>query len=73
MLSNRIGIKELILLSLVPASAKAHHVMEGELPNSIVTGFISGVAHPVIGLDHLAFVIAIGLLSLGFSKRLLCH
>lgn len=67
MLSHR--IKELSLLSLLPATASAHHAMDGELPNSIATGFFSGIAHPVIGLDHLAFVIAIGLLSLEFTKR----
>lgn len=28
-------------------------------------GFLSGLVHPVIGLDHLAFVIAIGLIAAG--------
>jgi len=28
-------------------------------------GFLSGLAHPVIGLDHFAFVVAIGLLAAG--------
>ncbi len=43
--------------------AAAHHAMEGRTPASFLEGFLSGVAHPVIGLDHLAFVVAIGLLS----------
>jgi urease accessory protein len=41
----------------------AHHAMGGELPSTFGAGFISGLAHPVIGIDHLAFVIAIGLLA----------
>ena len=43
--------------------ALAHHPSGGEIPNTFVTGFMSGLAHPVIGIDHLAFVIAIGLLA----------
>lgn len=43
--------------------ASAHHAMGDQLPGNAWEGFLSGLAHPVIGLDHLAFVIAIGLLS----------
>ncbi len=43
--------------------AAAHHAMGGRTPASFLEGFLSGVAHPVIGLDHLVFVVAIGLLS----------
>lgn len=43
--------------------AAAHHAMEGKTPTNFFEGFLSGLAHPVIGLDHLAFVVAIGLLS----------
>jgi urease accessory protein len=50
-----------LLFSTSPALA--HHPMGGELPNNIGEGFISGLGHPVIAIDHLAFVIAIGLLA----------
>jgi urease accessory protein len=47
-----------LLLAAVPASA--HHVMGGRTPSTFMEGLLSGLAHPVIGLDHLAFLIAIG-------------
>ncbi|NJN86497.1 MAG: hydantoin utilization protein A [Leptolyngbyaceae cyanobacterium SL_7_1] len=43
--------------------AHAHHAMGGETPQTALEGFISGLAHPVIGLDHFAVVVAIGLLA----------
>ena len=54
------------LISAEPALA--HHPNDGQLPNSFVTGFMSGLGHPVIGIDHLAFTIAIGLLAALSSK-----
>ena len=50
---------------LVTASgpAFAHHVMDGQTPVTFVEGLLSGLGHPVIGLDHLAAVIAVGLLA----------
>lgn len=33
------------------------------MPSNAFEGFISGIAHPVIGLDHLAVLIAVGLLA----------
>lgn len=41
----------------------AHHATGGQLPANFGEGFLSGLAHPIIGIDHLAFVIAIGLLA----------
>jgi urease accessory protein len=34
--------------------------MDGELPSTFTQGLLSGLGHPVIGLDHLAFLIAVG-------------
>ncbi len=48
--------------------ALAHHASGAKLPGSFASGFLSGLAHPVIGIDHLVFVIAIGLLSALSSK-----
>ncbi len=50
-----------LLLLAMPASA--HHAMGGRLPNNFFEGFLAGLAHPVIGLDHFAFVVAVGLLA----------
>lgn len=41
--------------------AHAHHMMDGAMPNTFTQGFLSGVGHPIIGLDHLAFIVAVGL------------
>ena len=48
---------------LMMAPAIAHHASGGEAPKSLLEGFVTGLAHPVIGLDHLAFVVAIGLVA----------
>lgn len=47
-----------LLLTAAPASA--HHVMGGKLPSTFGEGLLSGLGHPVIGPDHLAFLIAVG-------------
>ncbi len=50
----------LAALVLAAAPASAHHVMDGGLPSTFSQGLLSGLGHPVIGLDHLAFLIAVG-------------
>src|SRR5712691_10507894 len=47
------------MLGTVPASA--HHVMGGRTPATFAEGILSGLGHPIIGIDHLAFLIAVGL------------
>ena len=41
----------------------AHHPFGGGTPANFLEGFLSGLGHPMIGLDHFAFVIAVGLLA----------
>lgn len=41
--------------------AFAHHPTGGRMPANMLEGFLSGVGHPVIGPDHLAFIVAIGI------------
>lgn len=52
-----------ILLAVAPA--EAHHMIGGRLPASLGEGFLSGLGHPVIGLDHLLALVAVGLLARG--------
>jgi urease accessory protein len=52
-----------------PLSANAHHAMDSALPGNLLQGFVSGLAHPVIGLDHLLFVIAVGAACYYFGRR----
>lgn len=46
---------------LASAPAFAHHPMGGAVPATFMQGLLSGLGHPVIGLDHFAFVVALGL------------
>lgn len=46
---------------LAAGPAVAHHMEDGDTPVSWQAGLLSGLAHPVIGLDHLAFLVAVGL------------
>src|SRR5438046_3318700 len=43
-----------------PALAWAHHFMGNALPGTFAEGLLSGLGHPVIGLDHAAFIVATG-------------
>lgn len=52
-----------VATALLAAPALAHHPFGGSAPATIMQGLVSGVGHPVIGLDHLAFVVAAGLLA----------
>ncbi|NEQ38343.1 MAG: HupE/UreJ family protein [Okeania sp. SIO3I5] len=44
-------------------SAMAHHPMGGKTPANFWEGLLSGMGHPIIGIDHLAFVVAVGLIA----------
>lgn len=56
-----------VLLWALPAAA--HHPTGGMMPGNFLDGFLSGIGHPVLGLDHLAFLVAVGLATglAGFS------
>jgi urease accessory protein len=49
------------VLSIDPALA--HHVMGGRMPATFADGLLSGLGHPIIGLDHFAAVIAVACLA----------
>jgi urease accessory protein len=57
--------------ALAASPALAHHVMGGEVPSSFVSGLLSGLGHPIIGVDHLAFVIAMGIAAAFTASRFL--
>ena len=50
---------------LLAAPASAHHLMDltGMKPG-VVSGLLSGLAHPILGPDHLLFLLAIGLVGI---------
>lgn len=51
-------------------AAFAHHPLGGMTPQNFMQGFLSGIGHPVIGFDHLAFVVAVGLLAAFHANRI---
>ncbi|MBP0020340.1 MAG: HupE/UreJ family protein [Cyanobacteria bacterium SBLK] len=51
----------LFLLAVPPAIA--HHPFGGKTPANFIEGILSGMGHPIIGPDHFAFIVAIGLLA----------
>lgn len=57
-----------LLVVFSAASALAHHPMGGEVPRTFLHGLLSGLGHPVIGLDHLAAIVGVGLLA-GIARR----
>lgn len=52
-----------VVLALGGAPAYAHHLMGGRTPATFAEGMLSGLGHPVIGLDHFAAVVAVGCLA----------
>jgi urease accessory protein len=52
------------------APAYAHHAMGGETPTTFGQGILSGLGHPIIGVDHLAALVAVGLIAARFSRGL---
>jgi urease accessory protein len=52
-----------LLTALLPTLALAHHGIDGRTPATFDEGLMSGLAHPVLGLDHLVFILAAGLAS----------
>jgi urease accessory protein len=51
--------------------ALAHHAMGGGLPATLWQGLLSGLGHPIIGLDHLAFVVGVGAMAFLLGRVLL--
>lgn len=49
------------VLTINPAFA--HHPTGGATPTTFLEGLLSGFGHPVLGLDHLAALVVVGLLA----------
>jgi len=59
--SRRLGV--LAITMMIAEPAWAHHVMGGKLPQTFLQGLLSGLGHPVIGIDHLAAIVGVGILA----------
>jgi urease accessory protein len=69
MLLSRLRCATLVGAGLVASAgtASAHHLMGGKTPSTFADGILSGVGHPIIGLDYLAFLVALGI-AVGVSR-----
>lgn len=57
-------------IPLLGAPVQAHHLLElNHLAPTPWTGLLSGLAHPVLGPDHLLFLLALGLVGLQHRRR----
>lgn len=45
------------------APVAAHHPLGGATPATFADGLLSGVGHPMLGIDHFAFIVAAGLIA----------
>lgn len=58
-----------LVMLFASTTASAHHPMGGGTPETYIQGFLSGLGHPIIGIDHLAFIVGVGLvLGLGLTR-----
>ncbi|MDA7947857.1 MAG: HupE/UreJ family protein [Hyphomicrobiaceae bacterium] len=56
---------------LLPTAALAHHPLGGMPMETFAHGVLSGIGHPLLGFDHLFFVIIVGIAALYTGRALL--
>ena len=73
MLHQMIGLlcRAAVLLLAGASLAHAHHVMDYATPATALEGLLSGLGHPVIGIDHLLFIAAAGVLAARLKRGFL--
>ncbi|MEM7466888.1 MAG: HupE/UreJ family protein [Pseudomonadota bacterium] len=54
----------------VVTPASAHHPLGGMPMETFTHGVLSGFGHPILGFDHLFFIIAVGITAALYSRRL---
>ena len=64
-------MKKLLTAALAVAAtpAFAHHPLGGMQMETFSQGLLSGVGHPVLGFDHLAFVLVMGIAAVYTGRR----
>ena len=58
----------LAFTALLCSPALAHHPMGGKTPSTLTEGLLSGLGHPILGLDHLAALVAVGLVASRYAS-----
>lgn len=58
-------------IAIASGTAFAHHPIGGATPDNVLHGFLSGIGHPMIGVDHFAFIVAAGIASAFLASRVI--
>ena len=56
--------------ALAATPAMAHHPLAGAPMETFSHGLLSGIGHPVLGFDHLFFIVAVGIAALYTGRAL---
>ncbi len=60
-----------VALLLSTPTAFAHHPLDGQPLETFAHGLFSGVGHPILGYDHLFFIVLVGIAAVFTARRLL--
>jgi urease accessory protein len=61
-------VRAAALCAATASLALAHHAMDYAMPASALEGLLSGLGHPVIGVDHLLFMLGAGVLAARWQR-----
>ncbi|HEY7658380.1 MAG TPA: HupE/UreJ family protein [Burkholderiales bacterium] len=61
-------VRAAALFAATASLALAHHAMDYAMPASALEGLLSGLGHPVIGVDHLLFMLGAGVLAARWQR-----
>ena len=56
-------------LTAFPHIALAHHPLAGAPMTTLQEGLLSGIGHPILGLDHLFFILLVGVIAFNTKHR----
>lgn len=58
-----------IVALTIPSTVYAHHPLAGAPMETFTHGLLSGIGHPLLGFDHLFFVLAVGVAAVFTARR----
>lgn len=61
----------LVIVCIFSPTVFAHHPLNGLPMETMAHGFLSGLGHPILGFDHLFFVVLVGIASVFTAQRYL--
>lgn len=64
----RNGLTALAATAMTASPALAHHPLGGGTPETFVHGVLSGIGHPMLGIDHFAFIVAMAFAAVAMGR-----